>query len=138
MEVPRLGVRSELQLPAYTTVRAMLDLSCLPCFSSNMACVFLFQGRACLSPWPRMLFPHLSSWIIPASPSSVYSFITFSSKASLTTLFSILLPTHSPKVSNTSFNFSLTCLLIHLYVSSLLTALSSCLKFLLSQEKRLQ
>ena len=27
MEVPRLGVKSELQLPAYTTVMAMLDLS---------------------------------------------------------------------------------------------------------------
>jgi len=27
MEVPRLGVRSELQLQAYTTATAMLDLS---------------------------------------------------------------------------------------------------------------
>ena len=27
MEVPRLGVKSELQLPAYTTATAILDLS---------------------------------------------------------------------------------------------------------------
>ena len=27
MEVPRLGVKSELQLPAYTTAKAVLDLS---------------------------------------------------------------------------------------------------------------
>ena len=27
MEVPRLGVKSELQLPAYTTATAMSDLS---------------------------------------------------------------------------------------------------------------
>ena len=27
MEVPRLGIKSELQLPAYTTAIAMLDLS---------------------------------------------------------------------------------------------------------------
>ena len=29
MEVPRLGVQSELQLPAYTTATAMWDLSCV-------------------------------------------------------------------------------------------------------------
>ena len=29
MEVPRLGVESELQLPAYTTATAMQDLSCI-------------------------------------------------------------------------------------------------------------
>ena len=29
MEVPRLGVKSELQLPAYTTATATLDLSCI-------------------------------------------------------------------------------------------------------------
>ena len=29
MEVPRLGVESELQLPAYTTVTAMRDPSCV-------------------------------------------------------------------------------------------------------------
>ena len=29
MEVPRLGVKSELQLPAHTTATAMLDLSCV-------------------------------------------------------------------------------------------------------------
>ena len=29
MEVPRLGVESELQLPAYTTATAMADLSCI-------------------------------------------------------------------------------------------------------------
>ena len=28
MEVPRLGIESELQLPAYTTATAMLNLSC--------------------------------------------------------------------------------------------------------------
>ena len=29
MEVPRLGVKSELKLPAYTTATAMQDLSCV-------------------------------------------------------------------------------------------------------------
>ena len=29
MEVPRLGVKSELQLQAYTTATAVLDLSCI-------------------------------------------------------------------------------------------------------------
>ena len=29
MEVPRLGVQSELQLPVYTTAIAMLDPSCI-------------------------------------------------------------------------------------------------------------
>ena len=29
MEGPRLGVKLELQLPAYVTVTAMLDLSCI-------------------------------------------------------------------------------------------------------------
>ena len=29
MEVPRLGVESELQLPAYTTVTAIRDPSCI-------------------------------------------------------------------------------------------------------------
>ena len=29
MEVPKLGVKSELQLPAYTTAIAMPDLSCI-------------------------------------------------------------------------------------------------------------
>ena len=29
MEVPRLGVESELQLPAYTTATATLDQSCI-------------------------------------------------------------------------------------------------------------
>ena len=29
MEVPRLGVESELQPPAYTTATAMLDPSCI-------------------------------------------------------------------------------------------------------------
>ena len=29
MEVPRLGVKSELQLPAYSTATAMPDLSCI-------------------------------------------------------------------------------------------------------------
>ena len=29
MEVPRLGVKSELQLPAYTTATATWDLSCI-------------------------------------------------------------------------------------------------------------
>ena len=29
MQVPRLGVRFELQLEAYTTATAMLDLSCV-------------------------------------------------------------------------------------------------------------
>ena len=29
MEVPRLGVESELELPAYTTVTGTWDLSCL-------------------------------------------------------------------------------------------------------------
>ena len=29
MEIPRLGVKSELQLPAYTTATATQDLSCL-------------------------------------------------------------------------------------------------------------
>ena len=29
MEVPRLGVQLELQFPAYTTVTAMQDLSCI-------------------------------------------------------------------------------------------------------------
>jgi len=35
MEVPRLGVKLQLQLLAYTTVTAMLDLSCIcdPCCS---------------------------------------------------------------------------------------------------------
>ena len=28
-EVPRLGIESELQLPAYTTVTATWDLSCV-------------------------------------------------------------------------------------------------------------
>ena len=29
MEVPRIGVKSELQLPAYTTATAMQDPSCI-------------------------------------------------------------------------------------------------------------
>ena len=29
LEVPKLGVQSELQLPAYATATAMLDLSCV-------------------------------------------------------------------------------------------------------------
>ena len=29
MEIPRLGVELELQLPAYTTATATLDLSCI-------------------------------------------------------------------------------------------------------------
>ena len=29
MEVPRLGIKSKLQLPAYTTATAMRDLSCV-------------------------------------------------------------------------------------------------------------
>ena len=38
MEVPRLGVKSELQLPAYTTATATPDLSCILnlCHSSQL------------------------------------------------------------------------------------------------------
>ena len=35
MEVPRLGVKSELQLPAYTTATAMRDPSCIYTYSSR-------------------------------------------------------------------------------------------------------
>ena len=34
MEVPRLGIKLELQLPAYTTATAMPDLSCI----CNLCC----------------------------------------------------------------------------------------------------
>ena len=45
MEVPWLGVKSELQLLAYTTVTAMPDPSCLPLWP-------MLQLEATLDPYP--------------------------------------------------------------------------------------
>ena len=57
MEVPRLGVKSELQLPAYTTATAKQDLSriCYPHCSS--------QQRQILNPLSEARDHMVPSWI---------------------------------------------------------------------------
>ena len=57
MEVPRVGVKSELQLPAYATARATRDLSCI--FN-------LHHGNAAGSPthWARPGIEPASSWLL--------------------------------------------------------------------------
>ena len=58
MEVPRLGVESELQLTAYTTATAMPDLSC----------IWKLHHRSwqldSLTHWVRPWFEPISSWIL--------------------------------------------------------------------------
>lgn len=63
-------------LNSFTPPFPLLHLHQFPC-SLNMTGVFLLQGYASLSSWPRMFFPHLSSRVTPSSPSDVYSNVTF-------------------------------------------------------------
>lgn len=63
-------------LNSFTPPFPLLHLHQFPC-SLNMTGVFLLQGYASLSSWPRMFFPHLSSRVIPSSPSDDYSNVTF-------------------------------------------------------------
>ena len=58
MEVPRLGVMSELQLPAYTTATATLDLS--------WVCTYTIAHDNAGSPthWARPGIEPASSWIL--------------------------------------------------------------------------
>ena len=58
MEVPRLGVKSELQVSAYTTATATSDLSCI--------CDLHYSSRQCRSPthWARPGIEPASSWIL--------------------------------------------------------------------------
>ena len=56
LEVPRLGVESELQAPVYTTATAMLNRSCDPHCSS--------QQRRILNPRARPGIEHVSSRIL--------------------------------------------------------------------------
>ena len=58
MEVPRLGVESELQLLAYTTATAMLDLSCV--------CDLHHSSQQCrvLTCWARPGIEPKSLWIL--------------------------------------------------------------------------
>ena len=57
MDVPRLGVKSELQLPAYTTVTATRDLSLI--FN-----VRALSNTRCLTHWARPGFEAGFSWIL--------------------------------------------------------------------------
>ena len=56
IEVPRLGVKLELQVPAYTTVTAMPDLSCV--YDLNPA----HHNAGSLTHWVRPGIEHASSW----------------------------------------------------------------------------
>ena len=56
-QVPRLGVESELQLPAYTTATAMPDLSCICDLHHNS------QHAGSLTHRPRPGIEPASSWI---------------------------------------------------------------------------
>ena len=59
MEVPRLGVRSELQLPAYVTTIATCDLSCVATYTTahlNSQILNLLSGAMEIEP--------ASSWIL--------------------------------------------------------------------------
>ena len=58
MEIPRLGIQSELQLPAYTTVTATWDLSCV----CSLHCS-LWQHRI-LNPVSEPGMEPSSSWIL--------------------------------------------------------------------------
>ena len=54
MEFPRLGIESELQLPAYTTATAMPDLSC----TDELFFVSTQAGVEAKSDVPRKLDDH--------------------------------------------------------------------------------
>ena len=58
VEVPMLGVKSELQLPTYTTATAILDPShiCAPCYS--------LQEHQLLNPPSKARDQTASSWIL--------------------------------------------------------------------------
>ena len=58
MEVPRLGVKSELQLPAYTTATATPDLSCV------RANTIAHVNAGSLTHWVRPGIEPAFSWII--------------------------------------------------------------------------
>ena len=62
VEVPRLGVELELQLPAYTTVTAMLDLSCV----CNLHHHLDHNSWQCwiLNPLSEPRIEPISSWIL--------------------------------------------------------------------------
>ena len=61
MEVPRLGIKLELQLPAYTTATATWDLSCIyDLHHSSQQCQILNS----LSEAARPGIEPTSSWIL--------------------------------------------------------------------------
>ena len=59
MEVPRLGVELELQLPAYTTASAMRGVSCVYDLHHSSK-----QWQMGLTHWERPGFEPTSSWIL--------------------------------------------------------------------------
>ena len=63
MDVPRLGVESELQLPAYTTATATLDPS--------LVCNLHHSSRQ-----HQILNPLVRPGIKPASPWTLFGFVT--------------------------------------------------------------
>ena len=58
MEVPRLGVKLELQLPAHTTATATLDLNCICHYAT--AC----ENAGSLTHWARQGTEPSSSWVL--------------------------------------------------------------------------
>ena len=61
MEIPRRGVKSELQLPAYTTATAMQDLSWVKAHSTSVA--QLMATARSLTHWARPGIKAASSWV---------------------------------------------------------------------------
>ena len=80
MEVPRLGIKSELQLPAYTTATATRD-------PSHICNLTIAHGNTrSLTHWKRPGIEHASSWIlvrfISAEPWRELPCLSFNEKSS--------------------------------------------------------
>ena len=71
MEVPRLGVKSELQLPAHVTATATQDLSCVcNLHHSSQQCWILNPGIEPASSW--MLVGFVNRWATTGTPENQF------------------------------------------------------------------
>ena len=91
MEVPRLGIELDLQLPAYATAKAMPDPSCVCnlhhsswqcrilnplCKARDQTCVFMDTSRF-ITPEPQWELPLLSTFKVKIENKRVFSFFFF-------------------------------------------------------------
>ena len=77
MEVPKLGVQSQLQPPAYTTATAMSDLSCILDLHGNTGFLTHWARPGIKSELSWILVEFLTPWAIMGTPIFIIIIIFF-------------------------------------------------------------